>query len=175
MSNGLQTLTIAHVATGLVAIVTGFVVMSGLFRSKRLDQWTAIFLFSTALTSITGFYFPSEGFTPAKGLGILSLIALGLGGTARYAKEMAGRWRTVYVVGAVVSLYFNVLVLVTQSFQKIPSLHDLAPTQSAPPLFVAQFVVLAFFVAIGFLAEARFRPQAIRAQQNNPSVSAVAS
>ena len=69
-------LTIVHVAISLVGIGSGFVVMWGLLVSKSLNTWTAIFLAATTATSVTGFFFPIERFTPALALGILSLIVL---------------------------------------------------------------------------------------------------
>ena len=58
--------------------------------------------------------------------------------------------------------YFNVFVLIVQSFEKIPALHAMAPTQTEPPFKVAQLVVLALFVALGIAAAIRFRNEAIR-------------
>jgi hypothetical protein len=61
-------------------------------------------------------------------------------------------------VAASVALYFNVFVLVVQSFEKVPQLRALAPTQKEPPFAVAQlFVLLVFVVATGFALK-RFRP-----------------
>ena len=64
-------------------------------------------------------------------------------------------WRLVYVIGAMVALYFNIFVLVAQSFAKVPALKALAPTQSEPPFAVAQGVVLVLFVALTVLAVKR--------------------
>jgi len=49
---------------------------------------------------------------------------------------------------------------VVQAFQKLPFLSRLAPTQSEPPFFVAQLIVMAIFVVLGILAVMRFRPAA---------------
>ena len=81
----------------------------------------------------------------------------GYRGTARYARHLAGRWRSTYVICAVAALYFNVFVLVVQSFMKVPGLHDAAPTQSEPPFAITQLVVLATFVVLGVLAVRRFK------------------
>ena len=62
-----------------------------------------------------------------------------------------------YVVTAVVALYFNVFVLVVQSFLKVPALNALAPNGSEPPFAIAQGIVLVAFVALGTLAVRRFR------------------
>ena len=77
---------------------------------------------------------------------------------ALYVYRLTGAWRRVYVVGAIVSLYLNVFVLVAQSFQKIPALNVLAPTGSEPPFAIVQGVVLVLFVIAGFLSLRRFHP-----------------
>jgi hypothetical protein len=45
-----------------------------------------------------------------------------------------------------------------QSFQKIPSLHALAPTQSELPFKLAQLVTLVAVIAITTLAFKKYRP-----------------
>jgi hypothetical protein len=61
-----------------------------------------------------------------------------------------------YVITAVIALYLNVFVGVVQSFEKVPALKALAPTQSEAPFKVAQLVVLVCFIALGILAAMRF-------------------
>ncbi|MBX4421241.1 hypothetical protein K4H00_24860, partial [Mycobacterium tuberculosis] len=80
----------------------------------------------------------------------LVLLALALAGP--YVFHLAGIWRRVYVITAIAALYLNVFVAVAQSFQKIPALNARAPTQSEPPVAVAQVVVLAIFVVLGWRA-----------------------
>src|SRR6185503_16869847 len=126
----LKTFTDVHVAISLVAILSGLVVLFGLLTGRRLDHWTSFFLATTVLTSVTGFFFPFHGFTPAIGLGIISLIVLAVAIYARYPRQLAGAWRWIYVVAALIALYFNVSVGVVQSFEKIPALHALAPAQT---------------------------------------------
>jgi hypothetical protein len=153
----MEAFTLAHVVISVVAIFSGFVVMCGLLTAKRLDHWTGVFLATTAATSITGFLFPFHGFTPAIGVGVFSLVVLAFAILARYARHLAGAWRLIYVISAVVVLYFNVFVLVVQLFQKVPGLKALAPTQSEPPFAVAQLIVLILFVIVGIVASIRFR------------------
>jgi len=155
----LQIYTIIHTAISLVAILTGFVVLFGLLSGKRFDGWTKWFLVAAVATTITGFFFPFHGFTPAIGLGIISLPFLAVTIFARYPKQLAGPWRWIYVIGAVTCLYFNLFVAVVQSFEKIPALHALAPTQTEPPFKFTQLVVLVIFVLLGLLAVIRFRPE----------------
>jgi hypothetical protein len=153
----IATYTFIHVLISLIGIVSGLVILYGMLKNNPMNRLTAIFLITTALTSITGFGFPFTGVTPAIKLGVLSLIVLAVAALARYALHMKSTWRKMYAVAASVALYFNVFVLVVQSFEKIPALHTLAPTQKEPPFAVAQLVVLVVFVALTILAAKRFR------------------
>jgi len=130
MNFGMTTFTFVHVVLSLVGIFSGFVVVFGLIAAKRLDIWTAVFLASTVATSVTGFLFPFEHFLPSHGVGILSLVVLAVAILARYAFHLAGAWRRIYAVSAVIALYLNVFVLIVQLFQKVPALETMAPTQS---------------------------------------------
>ncbi|HEY2625153.1 MAG TPA: hypothetical protein VGI41_00230 [Candidatus Udaeobacter sp.] len=154
----LRIYTQIHVLISLIGIFTGLIVLFGMLGGKRLDGWTKWFLTTTVLTSVTGFFFPFHGFTPAIGLGIISLLVLAIAIYARYPRQIVGRWRWVYIVTAVMSLYFNVFVGIVQSFEKIPALKALAPTQTEPPFKLSQLVVLALFIMLGVVAAIRFRP-----------------
>jgi hypothetical protein len=150
--------TIVHVIITLVAIGSGLIVVGGMIASARLPGTTALFLFTTALTSITGFLFPIHGFTPALGVGVLACVVLAVALVALYKENLVGAWRWIYVITAVVSLYLNVFVLVAQSFVKIPALNALAPTQSEPPFGITQAAILVIFIVIALIAVANFRP-----------------
>jgi hypothetical protein len=91
-------------------------------------------------------------------LGVISLVVLAIAIVALYFCGLAGAWRWIYVTSAVLALYLNVFVAVVQSFQKIPFLQPLAPTQSEPPFLVAQLAVLAIFIICGIIAVRRFHP-----------------
>jgi hypothetical protein len=153
-----DTFTLVHVVLSLVGIGSGLVVLFGMLGAKRLDGWTALFLATTVLTSVTGFFFPVAGFMPSHAIGILSLVFLAAALVAFYVYRLAGAWRWIYVVGAVVALYFNVFVGVVQAFRKVSFLEPLAPTQSEPPFVVAQLVVLAIFIVLGVIAVRKFHP-----------------
>src|SRR5437762_783259 len=159
----LQTYTIIHTLISLLAIFTGFVVLFGMVASKRLDNWTKWFLITAVATTITGFFFPFHGFTPAIGLGIISLPFLALTIYARYPKRLGGAWRWIYAIGAVICLYFNLFVLVVQAFEKVPALHAMAPTQTEAPFKLTQLTVLLLSVLLSVVAAIRFRPEPIRA------------
>ncbi|MDP9186334.1 MAG: hypothetical protein M3O72_03120 [Verrucomicrobiota bacterium] len=154
--------TIIHTLISLVAIFTGFVVLFGLLAGNRLDGWTKWFLITAVATTVTGFFFPLHGFTPALKLGIISSVVLLMTIYARYSRHLAGAWRWIYVVGAVMTLYFNVFVAIVQSFEKIPALHAMAPTQTEQPFKLTQLSVLGLFIVLGFVAAIRFRPDPAR-------------
>ena len=133
---GMTTFTFVHVLISLAAIGTGLIVLIGLF---------------TAATNVTGFLFTIKGLTPALILGLLSSAILLLAVAARYSFHLRGAWRPIYVISAVSVLYFNVFVLIVQSFQKLPALHGVSPN-------IAQGTALVLFILSGAVAVMRFRP-----------------
>jgi hypothetical protein len=150
--------TLVHVVLSLVGILAGLVVLFGMFGSRRQDRWTAVFLATTAATSLTGFFFPRDHILPAHIVGVISMIVLAVAILARYGYRLLGSWRWIYVSTAALALYLNVFVGVVQAFQKLPFLAALAPTQSEPPFVVAQVIVLAAFIALGVFAIRSFHP-----------------
>jgi uncharacterized membrane protein YfhO len=152
------TFTFVHVVISLIGIATGLVVLAAMLRGKRLPAWTAVFLATTILTSVTGFAFPFDRFLPSHWFGVISLVVLAVALLALYAFRLAGPWRRLFVAAAVVALYLNVFVAVVQAFQKLAFLQPLAPTQSEAPFLLAQLVVLAVFIVLGILAARRFQP-----------------
>jgi hypothetical protein len=157
---GMTPFTAIHVLLSLIGIVSGLVVLFGLITANPMKGWTLLFLVTTLATSVTGFFFPFHGFTPALGVGILSVFILIAAIAARYRFHLTDAWRWVYVVGTVIALYFNSFVLVVQAFLKIPGLHVLAPTGSEPAFALTQGIVLVFYLVTGFLAVKRFHPAA---------------
>jgi hypothetical protein len=159
----LETYTIVHVLISLVGIFSGIVVLFGLLSGKRLDGWTKLFLITTVATSVTGYGFPVDRLMPSHIVGFMSLVVLAIAIFARYRRHLAGLWRWIYVVTAMMALYLNVFVGVVQTFEKVPALKALAPTQTEPPFAMTQFAVLALFVLLSIIAAIRFRPEPIRA------------
>jgi len=155
----LQIYTIIHTLISLIAIFTSVIVLFGMLAGKRLDGWTKWFLTTAVLTTVTGFFFPFHGFTPAIGLGIISLPFLALTIFARYSGHLAGAWRWIYVIGAVICLYFNLFVLVVQLFEKVPALHAIAPTQTESPFKLTQLAVLVVSTLLAIVAVIRFRSE----------------
>lgn len=160
-TSALPAFTVIHVTISLAAIASGFAVLLGMIANKRLDGWTAFFLATTALTSLTGFGFPIKGMTPGIAFGIISLVVLAAVLYARYLRHLAGIWRPVYVIGAVFAFYLNFVVLIVQSFQKVPALHALAPNQNELPFLTVQVFSMVAFIVLGTLAVRRFLAQAV--------------
>src|ERR1700682_5555937 len=159
----LATFTLVHVIISLIEIVAGLVVMFGMLGSNRMPGLTAIFLLFTILTSATGFLIPPLLFDkplPSHMIGILSLVLLAIACIALYVMKLSGPWRWIYVLTAMISLYFNVFVLVIQSFLKIPALTALAPGNppSGPAFAVIQGIALLFFALVIVGAVRRCRP-----------------
>ena len=159
----LATFTAVHVVISLIGIAAGLIVVVGMLSASRLPGWTALFLTTTVLTSVTGFFFPAAQVLPSHIVGVISLVVLAITLVALYVKRLAGSWRWIYVAGAVLALYLNSFVGVVQAFLKVPALNRLAPTQSEPPFLVAQLAVVALFVVLGIRAAMRFRPAVPRA------------
>ena len=153
-----STFTLVHVVLSLIGIVSGIIVVFGMLGANRLPGLTAVFLATTVLTSATGFLFPFTSFGPPQVIGALSLVVLAVAIYALYIGQLAGFWRWVYVIGAVLALYLNSFVAVVQAFQKLPLLQPLAPTQSEPPFVIAQVVVMVIFIALGIGAVRKFHP-----------------
>jgi hypothetical protein len=153
----LETYTLVHVVVSLVGIASGLIVAFGMLNGKLLHGWNGLFLVTTVLTSVTGFFFPFEHLKPSYIVAIISLVVLALAIIARYPRDLAGGWRRTYVICAVLALYLNVFVLVVQSFLKVPALHALAPAGNEPPFLVAQLIVMAIFIGLGIGAAKKFR------------------
>lgn len=155
-----------HVIISLIAIASGIIVVLSMLNARLMPGMTTLFLIMTALTNVTALMFATPvdaphvigSLDPAKVIGVISLIFLALAILALYSYRLAGSWRGIYVISAMVALYFNCFVLVVQSFQKISFLHALAPTQKEPPFAVVQAILLILFVGLGIAAFRRFRP-----------------
>jgi hypothetical protein len=154
----LSTFTTVHVIISLVGIVSGILVVLGMLSGSKSNGLIALFLASTILTSVTGYFFPADKVLPSHIVGAISLLVLALAVVAFYGKHLAGSWRWIYVVTAVIALWFNCFVGVVQAFQKVSLLQPLAPTQSEPPFQIAQAALLLIMIVAGVVAVRRWRP-----------------
>jgi len=162
----LQAFTQLHVLISLIAIAGGLVFFLALLDGRWLMITNAVFLLFTILTSVTGFLFPPEPIGPPFIFGVISLALLAIALFALYGRRLAGRWRAIYLVTALFAQYLNMVVLIVQSFQKVPSLNAVAPTGTEPPFLATQGIVLIGTIFVGWrllrrTSEARRAPDLI--------------
>ena len=162
MSAGLAIFTLFHVATSLVGIASGFVAVWGMTKNRERNGWTAVFLSTTVLTSVTGFLFPFHRFLLSHAVGIVSLIVLRIAIYALYVHRLAGAWSLTYSITALSALYLNVFVLIAQLFAKVPLLKAMPPTQSEAPFNLAQVAVLILFITLALLVAKSSRSRQLR-------------
>ena len=152
--------TVLHVVISIAAILAGLVLVAAMSpTSAATAGWSAFFLLTTILTSVTGLLLPLKGDRPAAyrrrdlagGPGDVS-------SSPSTAASSSGSWRRAFIVTAILALYLNCFVLVVQLFQKIPALNAFAPTGTEPPFVAAQGATLLLFLVLGFLALRRYRP-----------------
>ena len=157
----MSTLTLFHVATGLVGIASGLVALAGAFRGRRMARWNALFLSTTAAASATGLVFlPAVGLTSAQAVALFSAALLAVAAYARYARRLAGGWNQIYVLAAVAAVFLNVLIATAQSFQHVHALQVLAPTQHSPLFVGLKVALLAVFGAVAIALVRRAGRQA---------------
>ena len=97
------------------------------------------------------------------GFAIWARIALGRNWSGAIVSVREGQGlvrRGPYAIAATIALWTNMFALVAQSFGKVPALQALAPTQSEPPFFIAELVMLIIFVVLGAAAVRKFHPVA---------------
>ncbi|HVV98997.1 MAG TPA: hypothetical protein VHB77_01585, partial [Planctomycetaceae bacterium] len=138
-----------------------------LVAGKRFEGWHVLFLTTTIATSVSGFLLPAQGLTPGRVIGALSLVVLAIAVAARYSAHQNLIKQVAYIATALLAQYFNTFVLVVQSFQKIPVLKALAPTQTEPAFVASQLGLLALFVALAGLSLWRLR----RERASRPALS----
>ena len=144
------TFTTLHVAISLIGILAGLVFLGGLVGGRFLRGWNGVFLIFTILTSVTGFFFHSKMIGPPHIVGAISLVVLAVALYALYGAKRAGVWKPIYTITATIAQWFNVFVLIVQSFQKIPVLNQFAPTGTEPAFGAAQGIGLLLFIYIGW-------------------------
>ena len=156
-----ETFTFLHVVISLVGIMTGFVVVGLMLQSAPI-RCNAFFLVSTILTSVSGYFFPIKGLTPAHIVGAISLITPRRGAVCDLRQEARRSVACRHVGTAIFALYLNVFVGVVQSFQKFAYLNRFAPTGSEPPFAGVQLLVLILFIIAGIAVARRYRPASSR-------------
>jgi hypothetical protein len=153
----LNILTVFHTGLSLIALLIGLPVVAALMGGRTPRKLIAWFLATSIITTVTGFFFPFHGFTPAIGVGIVSCVVLAAGLVARYGFSSRGGWRHVDTLALLLTEYFLVFVGIAQSFLKVPALHAIAPTGMETPFKVAQGVLFTALIVVAVVA-VRARP-----------------
>ncbi|MEW6255733.1 MAG: hypothetical protein AB1592_07230 [Pseudomonadota bacterium] len=141
-----------HTWLSLVAIAVGAVVLKGVLDGRPGALATNLFLATAVLTSATGYLIPAPRLLPSHIVGVVALVVLAIALYGRHARHLLGAWASIYAACLVISEYLLIFVAVAQVFQKVPGARALAPTGSVPPFAIAEGILLAAFVAIGWLA-----------------------
>lgn len=155
----LSILTCFHLLFALIAIGSGAIVVVGLLTQELLDEWAVRFLKYSLATSVTGLLFqlfPFHHLTSTHRASMLSVYLSGAAILAWRKFHLSGTWSSIFVMSISVVLYLDLLVVMVQVFNHIPSLMALAPTQSESPFVVTELVVLMPFVIYGIVAAKRF-------------------
>ena len=146
----LPAFTELHVAISLIGIIAGLLFFAVLTGGSWLSLINALFLAFTVLTSATGFLFPPKPIGPPFIFGVVSLVVLAIALYALYGRKLSGGWRRVYLVAALFAQWLNMVVLVVQSYQKVPALHALAPTGGEPVVLATQAGVALLILYMGW-------------------------
>ena len=149
----LAVFTAFHVALSLLAIGAGGIAVLGFLMKKTFKRWNTLFLLATGITSLTGFLFPFHGMTPGIAIGVVCLVVLALAAFARGSKMPK-----TYIASVCFAEALNLIVLVTQLFEKVPILHHLAPTGKEPLVAVTQLMSLLFLTVLSWIG---VRPRSV--------------
>src|SRR5665648_158433 len=93
-----ENFTLLHTVISLIGILSGIIVLFGMLEGRNSSAMTALFLATTVLTSVTGFFFPFTTLLPSHIVGILSLVLLAAAIAGLYVFRLDGAWRWIYVV-----------------------------------------------------------------------------
>jgi hypothetical protein len=156
---GLSTLGFVHTALCLIALVSGLVLAGTMTAGRRLEGWTVAYFATAVAANATGFGL-SRGFGIVEWLGSAIAVALLVAILARYWFGLAGRWRLVFAVATVASVYGLVFFTIGEAFIRVPALRPLAPTLTEPPFVIAQLAALVVFAGLAIAAALNFRDDA---------------
>ena len=148
----LHALTLVHVLISLAALFTGIPLLFGWKAGKTLPGLATATIVLLLLTSLSGFLFPFVKFLPSHAFGVLSLLVLPVTIYARWGKQLAGRWSTVYGASLAFAIYLDAFVALVQSFLKIPALHALVPSDKSPGFALGQGLLLVAFLVLAIPA-----------------------
>src|ERR1700674_1090478 len=115
----LSILTFICFVLGLIAIGTGTMVLFGLLTGILLNKWAVLFLKCSLAASLTGLLISFKHFTLTQGISMLSVYLAGVAVWAWHKFHLTGVWRSVFASSTTLVLYLNIVVAITQVFERI--------------------------------------------------------
>ncbi len=141
-----------HTVMGIIALVSGAVTLTR-FKEISLQARTGqLYLAATLITAATALAIFQRGtFGPGHALGIMTLLALGVGMSAEVLKPF-GKWsRYVQAFSYSSTLLFHSIPAVTDGLLRLPVGDPVLSSIDAPVLKVLYLILLLTFLAGVFL------------------------
>lgn len=146
---GLSTLGVVHTAFALVALVCGYAMLIRFGRISAELRFGNTYIVCTAITCLTSLgIFMHGGFNVAHGLGLLTLVVLGVAVAAGRSRGHSRLATCIEVVGLSLTLFLHMIPGLTETFTRIPSGAPLFSGPDDPKLQRVVGVVLLLFVII---------------------------
>ena len=121
MITGPGPFTAMHALLSLAALLSGVPVIVSLLHGSRSSRWVWVFWTTATATSVTGFFLPFYGMTPA--IGVVAVVILAIVPTVARGAQRSRSGSCTFA-----SEYLLVFVAIAQAFRKIPLLHAATPT-----------------------------------------------
>jgi Tfp pilus assembly protein PilF len=147
-----------HAVFGLLALVSGAVMLFGMVRAKYQPRWTTLFFVTAGLTDAGVLLLHDVALMRDYPLALCALVLLITGAFAFYVRGAERHWRWVYIVASVTALYLNVQVATEQLFLTLPSLLRLLPLDPTPVFFAEPLLLTVPFLCTCIAALCRYRP-----------------
>jgi hypothetical protein len=132
-------------------------VLFGLLTGILLNKWAVLFLKCSLATSVTALLVPFSHFTLTRGVSMLSVYLAGVAVWAWHKFHLTGVWRSIFASSTTLVLYLNIVVAITQVFERISLFKPPILTWSDPRFLVTQSVVFVIFMVLGIVAVKRFQ------------------
>lgn len=163
---GLTSLGLVHTGTAVVSLVAGYAMVIGKGRISVQMPLAKVYIWGTALTSLTGFgIFQHGGFNIAHALGILTLLVLGLAVAAGHGRLFGRHGAYVETLGFSATLFFHMVPGITETFTRLPRQAPLLSGPDDPSLQKVIGVVFLVFVLGGLLQVRQLRKGAAPLRQ----------
>jgi uncharacterized membrane protein len=165
---GLTGLGVIHTAISVIAVVSGFWLLS---RDREITSRTTLgktYLLTTLATAVTGLgIFQHGGFGPPHALSILTLLALGAGFLASKTGVLQKHSRYLQAVCYTTTMLFHMIPGFTETLTRLPAGDPVFANADAPGLRPIYAALLTVYV-LGLAWQLRW----LRAQIARPALAA---